>query len=155
MTLVAGKITVRQLEWTDSELEQILEIDALCFNKYDAYTLEDYRRWYGFNPDLCLVALIDGRVAGDMISRILEDKAELASMATHPTYRRRGVGAALLKETIQRVKAYGIAQIDLEVRKTNFSGQRFWEEMGFEVIGEQPGFYGDGEDAWQMRKNIN
>lgn len=148
------KISIRTLEWKDPELEQILEIDALCFNEYDAYTLEDYRRWFGFDPDLCLVAIIDGRVAGDVISRIVERKAELASMATHPSYRRRGVAEALLAETVRRVKARGINQIDLEVRKTNFSGLRFWEQMGFVVIAEQPGFYGDGEDAWQMRKII-
>ena len=154
MNETAQKIIIRQLEWTDSELEQILEIDALCFNKYDAYTLEDYRRWYGFNPDLCLVAVIDGRVAGDVISRIVEGRAELASMATHPSYRRRGVAEALLAETVKRIKARGIPQIDIEVRKTNFIGLSFWKKMGFEVIGEQSGFYGDGEDALQMRKII-
>jgi len=150
----AEDIKVRQLEWTAPELEQILEIDALCFNKYDAYTLEDYRRWFSYNPDLCLVAEIDGQVAGDMISRILDEKAELASLATHPAYRRRGVGSALLDETVRRVKAYGIGHIDLEVRKTNLAGLSFWKEMGFVVIGEQPGFYGDGEDALVMRKTI-
>jgi [ribosomal protein S18]-alanine N-acetyltransferase len=150
----APEIIVRPLEWTDSELEQILEIDALCFNEYDAYTLEDYRRWYDFNPDLCLVAEIGGRVAGDVISRIVKGKAELASMATHPDFRRQGVASALFKETIQRVKRYGIGHIDIEVRKTNFSGLRFWEEMGFTVIGVKLGFYGDGEDAWDMRKPI-
>jgi ribosomal-protein-alanine N-acetyltransferase len=148
------KITIRQLDWNDPELEQILEIDALCFNEYDAYTLEDYRRWYGFDPDLCLVAIVEGRIAGDAISRIVEGKAELASMATHPSCRRRGVAEVLLEETVRRIKARGILQIDLEVRKTNFIGQRFWKKMGFAIIGEQPGFYGDGEDALKMRKII-
>jgi [ribosomal protein S18]-alanine N-acetyltransferase len=148
------KIIIRQLEWTGPELEQILEIDALCFNKYDAYTLEDYRRWYDYNPDLCLVAVIDNRIAGDVISRIVEGKAELASMATHPSYRRRGVAFALLKESIKRVKDYGIGYIEIEVRKTNFNGLSFWEEMGFTSIGEKPGFYGDGETALHMRKTI-
>jgi len=155
MNETAQKIIIRQLEWNDQELEQILEIDALCFNEYDAYTLEDYQRWFNFNPDLCLVAVIGGRIAGDVISRTVEGRAELASMATHPSYRRRGVAESLLAETVCRIKALGIHQIDIEVRKTNFIGLSFWKKMGFEVIGEHPGFYGDGEDAWQMRKNIS
>ncbi len=152
--MAEDKIIVRPLEWKDAELEQILEIDALCFNQYDAYTLDDYQRWFNYNPDLCLVAVIDGRIAGDVISRIVEGRAELASMATHPSFRRRGVAEALLAETVRRIKARGIPQIDIEVRKTNFIGLSFWKKMGFEVVGEQPGFYGDGEDAMQMRKII-
>jgi [ribosomal protein S18]-alanine N-acetyltransferase len=152
MTEPAEKITIRQLEWSDKELEQILEIDALCFNSYDAYTVEDYRRWYGYNPDLCLVAIIDGRVAGDMLTKIVAEKAELGSMATHPDYRRLGVGVALLDETVRRVMSYGISIIDLEVRKTNFGGFNFWKKMGFRETGETPEFYGDGETAINMRK---
>ena len=148
------KIIVKPLEWKDAELEQILEIDALCFNQYDAYTLNDYQRWFNYNPDLCLVAVIDRHIAGDVISRIVEGRAELASMATHPSYQRRGVAEALLAETVRRIKARGIHQIDIEVRKTNFIGLSFWKKMGFDVIGEQPGFYGDGEDAIKMRKII-
>ena len=147
-------ITIRLLEWNDPELDQILEIDALCFNEYDAYTLADYRRWFGYNPDLCLVAVIGGRIVGDVISRVVDGRAELASMATHPSYRRRGVAEALLAETIRRIKERGIPHIDIEVRKTNFGGLGFWKEMGFEIIGEHPAFYGDGEDAWHMRKII-
>jgi ribosomal-protein-alanine N-acetyltransferase len=148
----AEKIIIRQLKWVDPELEQILEIDALCFNEYDAYTIEDYQRWFNFNPELCLVAVIGDRIAGDVISRIVDGKAELASMATHPSYRRRGVAEALLAETVSRIKERGIYQIDIEVRKTNFIGQSFWKKMGFTIIGEHPGFYGDGEDAYKMRK---
>jgi len=147
-------IIIRPLEWEDPELDQILEIDALCFNEYDAYTLEDYRRWFSYDPDLCLVAVIDGRVAGDVISRIVDGRAELASMATHPSYRRRGVAEALLAETVRRINARGIPQIDIEVRKTNFIGLSFWKKMGFEKIGEQHSFYGDGETAIKMRKTI-
>ena len=150
----AEKIIIRPLEWNDPELEQILEIDALCFNEYDAYSLEDYRRWFNYDQDLCLVAVIGDRIAGDVISRIVDGRAELASMATHPSYQRRGVAEALLVETVRRIRSRGIPQIDIEVRKTNFIGLSFWKKMGFEVIGENPAFYGDGEDAWQMRKII-
>ena len=150
----AEKITIRPLEWNDPELDQVMEIDALCFNEYDAYTLEDYQRWFNYDPDLCLVAVIGDRIAGDVISRIVDGRAELASMATHPSYQRRGVAEALLAETVRRIKARGIPQIDIEVRKTNFIGLSFWKKMGFEIIGEHPAFYGDGEDAWQMRKII-
>ena len=154
MTVPEGQITIKQLTLSESDLNQIIEIEKLSFNTFDAYKKDDFQRWLGYNPDLCLVAEIDSRIVGDMISRILNDKAELASLAIHPTFRRCKVGSALLEETIRRVKAYRIDHIDLEVRKTNLDGFRFWKKMGFILMGEQPGFYEDGETALQMRKNI-
>lgn len=150
-----GKITIRQLTSSESDIDQIVEIETLSFNKYDAYSKDNFLRWLGYTPDLCLVAEIDGRIAGDMITRIQDDKAELASLAIHPDFRRRGVGSELLEETVRRVMTYGIDQIDLEVRKTNLNGFRFWKKMGFILTGEQPGFYEDGETAFQMRKIIS
>ena len=154
MTVPEGKLTIRQLSLSETDLDQVVEIETLSFNKFDAYSSDDFRRWLGYTPDLCLAAETDGRITGDMISRILDKKAELASLAILPAYRRRGVGSALLEETIRRVKAYGIDHIDLEVRKTNLAGLRFWKKMGFVLIGEQPGFYEDGETALKMRKSI-
>ena len=148
------KIHVRQLESVDSDINRVIEIENLSFNQFDGYIKTDFMRWLGFNPNLCLVAEIGGQIAGDIISRILDDKVELASLAIHPDYRRQGVGAALMEETARRARAYGIGAIDLEVRKTNTAGINFWIKMGFSPVGEQPGFYEDGETALQMRKNL-
>ena len=149
------QIKIKPLTLSESNLDQIIEIETLSFNTYDAFTKDDFQRWLGYNPDLCLAAVIDNRIVGDMISRVIGDKAELASLAIYPTFRRREVGSALLEETIRRVKAYRIDHIDLEVRKTNLDGFRFWKKMGFKLMGEQPDFYGDGETALLMRRYIN
>ena len=148
------KILIRLMEWIEADLSQILQIETSSFNSYDAYGREDFQRWFSRNPDLCLLAEIGGRIVGYGIGHILADRAELVSMAIHSDFRGHGVGSALLEETIRRVKTYGIHQIELEVRKTNFDGFQFWEKRGFSPVSELPGFYEDGEDAIQMRKNI-
>jgi len=149
------KMVVRQLVWEETDLHQILEIENSSFNKFDAYTLEDFKRWYGYNPDLCVVAEINGRIVGSMISRISQDKLDLASLAIHPAYRRCGVGSALLNYTEIQMKKYAVKKIELEVRKSNSSALNFWQEMGFVIFGKLPGFYEDGEEALQMRKIID
>ncbi len=148
------KMLVRQMELKEADLSQILQIETSAFNSFDAYDREDFRRWFRRNPDLCLVAEIEGRIAGYGIARILADKAELASLATHSDFRRLGVGSALLQEIIRRVEMYEVQQIELEVRKTNLDGFQFWKKMGFCPVGELPRFYEDGEDAIQMRKYL-
>ena len=143
---------VRQLAWEEADIDQILEIERSSFNHYDAYSLADFERWYHYNPDLCIVAEVNGRIAGYVISRILPGIGDLASLAINPAYRRRGIGTALLDAIERRVKEYGVNEINLEVRKTNLTGLAFWQNMGFVPFGTLPGFYEDGEDAIRMRK---
>jgi ribosomal-protein-alanine N-acetyltransferase len=145
-------IHVRQLAWEKEDIDQLLEIERFSFNHYDAYSLVDFERWYHYNPDLCIVAVVDGHIVGYVISRILPGIGDLASLAINPEYRRRGIGTALLDATERRVRKYGVNEINLEVRKTNLSGLIFWQNMGFVPFGILPGFYEDGEDAIRMGK---
>ena len=149
---MTAAIHVRQLAWEEADIDQILEIERSSFNHYDAYSLADFERWYHYNPDLCIVAEVNGRIAGYVISRILPGIGDLASLAINPAYRRRGIGTALLDAIERRIKEYGVNEINLEVRKTNLTGLAFWQNMGFVPFGTLPGFYEDGEDAIRMRK---
>ena len=150
--LISAAVHIRQLAWQEADIDQILEIERTSFNHYDAYSLADFERWYHYNPDLCIVAEVNGRIAGYVITRILDGIADLASLAINLAYRRSGIGTALLDAIERRVKAYGVNEINLEVRKTNLSGLAFWQNMGFLSFGTLPGFYEDGEDAVRMRK---
>ena len=145
---------IRGLRWCNEDMQQLLEIERLSFNEFDAYTLQDFKRWFTYNPDLCLVGEVQGKIAGYVMTRIIPVHADLASMAVHPAYKRKGIASALLKETEARVLAYGVSAITLEVRRTNAAGMAFWGSMGFTPFGIQPGFYEDGEEAILMRKEI-
>jgi [ribosomal protein S18]-alanine N-acetyltransferase len=148
-------IHVRQLAWEEADIDQILEIERFSFNQYDAYSRADFERWYHYNPDLCMVAVVDGRIAGYVISRILRGIGDLASLAIAPAHRRRGIGTALLDATERRLREHGVNEINLEVRKTNLTGLTFWQNMGFVPFRMLPGFYEDGEDAIGMRKLLS
>ncbi len=147
-------VTIRRLQDEESDLRQVVSIENLSFNKDDAYSREDFKRWMGYNPDFCMAAEIDGRIVGDMICRILRYKLDLASCAIHPDYRRYGIGSLLLKEMETLARKFGVRKIELQVRKTNSNGLAFWQKMGFEESGILPGFYPDGEDGLQMSKKI-
>ena len=153
--LIPEAIQIRQLDWEEADIDQILEIERSSFNHYDAYSLTDFERWYHYNPDLCIVAEVNGCIAGYVIARILPGIGDLASLAINPTYRRHRIGMALLVATERRIKEYEVNEINLEVRKTNMTGIAFWQNMGFVPFGTLPGFYEDGEDAIRMKKILN
>ncbi len=151
MNKIETALQIRPLTWERADLERLLEIEQASFNHYDAYSLEDFERWFHYNPDLCLVAEMDGQIGGYVISRILPNYGDLASLAIHPAYRRKGLGQSLLQATCQRVREYGRHRINLEVRQTNAAGMDFWLRMGFVPFGIFTTFYDDGEDAIRMR----
>ena len=81
---ITPSIHVRQLVWEKTDIDPILEIERSSFNNYDAYSQADFERWCHYNPDLCIVAEVDGHIAGYVILRILPGIGDLASLAISP-----------------------------------------------------------------------
>ncbi len=63
----------------------------------------------------------------------VEDFFWLEALETHPAYRRRGYGTALLRQTITALAADGPVCIRDGVRKTNTASLRTHEKAGFVI----------------------
>ena len=150
---VQDEITIRPLSPADSELTELVKIENASFAT-DAYQIEDFRQVYLKCSELAIVAEIKGQIAGYMMTRRLPDRGNIFSVAVAPAYRRRDVGGALFRYTVNRLNEWGIARVELEVRKTNETGTLFWTRMGFLPVSIIPNFYDDGSEALLMRKFI-
>lgn len=79
----------------------------------------------------------------------------LVSIAVKREYRRRGIGSALLRRTIEVVSGrYNANSIYLEVRVSNEPAIRLYEKHGFVKARVVSGYYSDGEDAYIMVKRL-
>ena len=87
-----------------------------------------------------LLAQLDDQPAGFAMTRQVVDEIELLLLATLPTQRRRGVGAALLRALLAEAAAEGLAKIHLEVRAGN-DAVRLYTGNGFAKVGERRGYY--------------
>jgi ribosomal-protein-alanine N-acetyltransferase len=75
----------------------------------------------------------------------------LISIAVLEPYRGRGIGSALLRETIRVLReVYDVESIYLEVRVSNSVAIRLYEKFGFVKARRIRGYYMDGEDAYVM-----
>lgn len=78
-------------------------------------------------------------------------EVHIVTVATHPDYRRQGLGRALMAAMIERAQAGGAAEVTLEVRAGNHAAQTLYAQIGFIVVGKRKGYYRDnGEDAVLM-----
>lgn len=84
------------------------------------------------------------------------DEAHISTIATHPSYRGRGLGEIVLAGMIQKSILLGAAYIVLEVRVSNSAAQRLYAKYGFEVVDVKKGYYhNNGEDAYDMRLSLS
>jgi ribosomal-protein-alanine N-acetyltransferase len=88
----------------------------------------------------CLLALQDGRIAGFLVSRSVADKErEILNIAVHPDFRRLHVATELLRAELARCPGLYF----LEVRESNAAARSLYQGLGFQAVGERPGYYED------------
>jgi ribosomal-protein-alanine acetyltransferase len=104
--------------------------------------------------NLCLVAMLDQRVAGIAVLQMAAGEAELLTMAIQPELRRRGMGRRLLAEIVTRAVDYGADAMWLDVRVSNAAAIALYRSAGFVEIGRRKDYYratAGREDAMMMR----
>jgi len=93
----------------------------------------------------------DQRILGMLVLWLIVDEAHIATIATHPDFRRRGIGEKLLIEALKAVRAEGARRAFLEVRAGNQAAQAMYRKHGFDITGRRPNYYKDnGEEALLM-----
>lgn len=97
------------------------------------------------------VAELDGRVVGILVLWLIVDEAHIASLATHPAFRRQGIAKRLLVTALDQAYKEGARTAFLEVRAGNDVARRMYREFGFEEVGLRERYYKDNnEDAVLM-----
>ena len=102
---------------------------------------------------------IDGmRGVGFALCRVIRDEGELLSIGVGPSYRRRSIGAVLLRDSIERSMRLGAEAMFLEVATDNRSAQLLYESFGFVQVGKREGYYqrpdGSRMSAFTMRCDL-
>jgi len=79
------------------------------------------------------------------------DEAHVATLATHPEYRRQGIGRRLLAYALRQMMQDGARSSFLEVRASNLAAQEMYQKFGYEATGRRRHYYRDNdEDAILM-----
>ena len=89
------------------------------------------------------------RIAGFALVRVVEDEAELLTIAVDPKWRGKRVGDALLRAVFDDLLLSPARRMFLEVSEENAAAIRLYERLGFAVISRRKGYYpkADGSQA--------
>jgi ribosomal-protein-alanine N-acetyltransferase len=77
-----------------------------------------------------------------IIRRVINaGEAEVLTIAVDERKQRRGLGYKLLDEAIRRLNVDALESLFLEVGESNRAARRLYDRLGFEIVGERPGYY--------------
>jgi len=125
--------------------------DALRENYPATLYLDIYKWWReGF-----LIAEEDNQVVGFLAGvNNAPHNARILMLAVLTTFRRRGIGSALMDEFLRQCALRALRTVELEVRLSNADAIRFYSGYGFQISGTLPRFYTDGEDGYKMMRHL-
>ena len=117
-------------------------------------------------PEAFLVAEIEGKIIGYIMCKTefgfsnfkklgFVKKGHVVSVAVLDEHRRKGIGNALVDESIKGVQSRKCDELYLEVRCSNNEAVIMYEKIDFIIKQRLKTYYRDGEDAYLMAIEFN
>jgi len=93
----------------------------------------------------------DGEVVAYIVYWQIRDDVQINNVAVHPDHRGLGLGEAMMRYAIAKVRAAGASFVTLEVRQSNTAAVTLYKKLGFEILGTRKNYYTKpDEDAHVM-----
>lgn len=112
-------------------------------------------------PQLLYVAEdYNGKIVGYVLAKMEEESSEchghITSLAVLRTHRKLGLATKLMSAAQAAMEqVYGSEYVSLHVRKSNRAAFRLYTEtLGYKIHDIEAKYYADGEDAYDMRKQL-
>lgn len=141
-------LTIRKM--TLDDVPSVVDLDQKSFSL--PWPERSFRFELTDNPaSRCWVAELDGKVVGMIVVWLIVDEAHVATIATHPDFRRKGIAKRLLSHALRKLMEQGARSSFLEVRESNMVAQELYRKFGYEQTGRRRRYYKDNdEDAILM-----
>src|SRR5512142_1387579 len=117
------KFTIRKM--TLQDVPAVIDLDHKSFSL--PWPERSFRFEVTENPaSHCWVAELDRKVVGMIVVWLIVDEAHVATIATHPDFRRQGIAKNLLAHALRQLIEEGARSSFLEVRESNFAAQAMY-----------------------------
>jgi len=100
-----------------------------------------YKGFGSGKADYCIVADDDGKVAGAVWTRIMNDYGHVDddtpsfAISLYKEYRGKGIGTELMRSMLELLKEQGYKRASLAVQKANYA-VRMYKNVGFKTVDE-------------------
>ena len=137
----------------DWHLPAVFELEQKLFSG-EEWSQEQFESEMELVPEsrMYWVAKLEGVVVGYFGLILIDDFADVATIAVVPEIRRKGVASKMIETMLVEAKRRGMKRMLLEVRTTNVAAIALYKRFGFEIIAERPNYYGPDLSAYLMER---
>ncbi|MCY4491971.1 MAG: N-acetyltransferase [Thaumarchaeota archaeon] len=157
-----GDCSIRRAE--PSDLIPVMEVNLKTLPEH--YSDYFYESLLAEIPEAFIVAEVGNKIAGYIMCKTeygfsnfkklgFVKKGHVVSVAVLDEYRRKGIGKALVEESVNGIRIRKCDEFYLEVRCSNNDAVRLYEKLGFVIRQQLHSYYRDGEDAYLMAIEID
>jgi ribosomal protein S18 acetylase RimI-like enzyme len=145
-------VTLRGFRPTDVPFVSAIVADAL----HEHYDPSLYQSLSTEWPDGFLIAADSHEVPVGFLLGVnqVAREARILMFAVDRNHRTNGIGALVMEAFLERSRARGYRRVTLEVRVSNATAIRFYTRFRFSVIDLLRAYYSDGENGYQMAKEL-
>ena len=136
------EIIIRQMEIDDISAvyhlgEELFTSDEfpILYRTWDAYEVTDY---FSSDPDYCLVAEVEGRIAGFILANTIEKEGTawkkygyLAWIGVEEAFQRSNLGRRLYRKLEEKLLEEGVRMVIADTDADNKGAIKFFEALGF------------------------
>jgi ribosomal-protein-alanine N-acetyltransferase len=145
-----GRFFIRRMK--EDDLPAVRTIEALSFSNpwSDSTFLGEIQNTPVSFP-LVVLRKPSDKVIGYIIYWHIREDVQVNNIAVHPDFRGKGIGEALMRHVIDRVRKNGATFMTLEVRLSNAAAVTLYKKLGFDILGTRKNYYTNpDEDAFLM-----
>lgn len=136
---------------TAADISSAAEIEKQCF--VHPWSEQSIESEMSRENSVFLMAFDGENPIGYVGLSVVLDEGYMGNLAVTESYRRRGIGKALMNELIKECKSLDLAFITLEVRASNIPAVKLYQSLGFTQVGLRKNYYKEPlEDAWLLTK---
>lgn len=136
-------------------LPAMMEIEKDLFAR-EAWSQPVFKSELELIPDqrMYWVAIDAGKVVGYSGVAVIDDFADVATIAVARNFQRKGIGSQLFQKILDYSKDHEVNRVFLEVRTNNETAIEMYKKYGFEIVAERPNYYGPALDAFVMELGV-
>ena len=150
--LFAREATVSQAGSADARA--LAALHASSFHR--GWSEDEFERLLSDRHVVAHRATAGAALAGFILSRIVQDEAEILSIAVASARRGRGLARQLLNINLGRLAALRARSVFLEAEEGNVPARRLYRRAGFRQVARREAYYaaGHGAAALVLRRDL-
>lgn len=142
-----------------SDFEALVAMDQVCFPKTIAYGRREMKIYLQSEGAHCIVAEFSSPTnsktpAGFILTERTGELAHIITIDVLEPFRRQSVGSLLLQAAEREAASHGAACMYLETATTNKPAIALWKKHGYRETGTIKNYYGPGQSAFEMLKQL-